>query len=259
MAGHHDRDAVVRAGTRDRARALRRAERRRELRIAAGFAARDLHQRIPHLLLERGADQVDVDVAPACRRARRRRRARAARGIRRGRRRRARSVRLREFRAQAALPAPAASSPSSTMQMPRSVAATSAWPSAVSTMLQRMLLALRRRRGNARASCQASRRRLRTRATASRSRRRTARALTSSPSRSARLQCAELALREVCGRAEAEARGEAALQVRGAQADGVAPSASSVEFAAVEQAAGVFELADRGRWPWLRSCPWRQT
>jgi hypothetical protein len=49
----------VRTRSGDGTRGARVAKLRRELGIAAGLARRDLHQRIPYPLLERGAEQVD--------------------------------------------------------------------------------------------------------------------------------------------------------------------------------------------------------
>ena len=60
MARHDHRQPVLRAGTRHRARRRWPAQRSGELRVAQRLPGRDLHQRLPHALLEGGADQFDV-------------------------------------------------------------------------------------------------------------------------------------------------------------------------------------------------------
>src|SRR5690606_14794324 len=61
MTGDQHRDLVAGAGTGHGAGRGRLPEFGRQLRVAAGFAGWDLHQRVPDLLLERGAEQVEPD------------------------------------------------------------------------------------------------------------------------------------------------------------------------------------------------------
>ena len=68
VAGDRDRDPVRRAGLSDRAHGLRPADAPRDLGIARGRSARDLAQRLPDALLERGAAHVERQIEPLRRR-----------------------------------------------------------------------------------------------------------------------------------------------------------------------------------------------
>ena len=143
--------------------------------VAAGLAARDLHQRIPDPLLERGADQVDRRPAPACRPAHRRRRARAARGTRRGRRRRAPACACGNSRAQLRLQRGGIVAQFDHADAAFAWSRPARWPSAVSTQAPADLLALAAGAVTRGRHAELGRAALRTRAKANRSRRRTAR------------------------------------------------------------------------------------
>ena len=146
MAGHDQRDRVGGAGPRHRPRRGRPANRVSNLLVGAHLAIRNRPQRAPHLLLERGAPDVDrwaVLVPDAsCRRIA----ATCAPGrVRPG------QLGAGNSAARSASSAPA-SSPSMTRQTPRLVAATSSCPNGVGVTMARMR-SRRRPGGRRRGSC----------------------------------------------------------------------------------------------------------
>ena len=134
MARHDQRDRVGGAGLRHRARRGRPADRLRHLLVGAHLAVGNRPERTPHLLLERGAADVDGRAVLGARRQLPADRGdvRAQAGVRR------RPARRGETRRRGRLRARAASSPSITRQTPRSVAATSSCPNGVGVTTARI-------------------------------------------------------------------------------------------------------------------------
>ncbi len=136
MARHNYGQRVGAACRTDGAHSLRRADRLRDLSIAAGLAARNFAQRLPHAMLKRGRPHIEGQGSgrPALRHLRRARTALPHQDLRH----RAAAWLSQTSRANSRS-ASSSESAKSTAQSPRAVAATSTRPSGDSAVVQRIV------------------------------------------------------------------------------------------------------------------------